>query len=372
MKELPSLNNLNNDILFEICDWVKLHHASQDSPSSAHQQLLSPLKAFASTNKHMRNVAARDIFQGIKIGQDWNWDRALSALDSIAQCEAVRLYAKFFMIDLYIGPTYEERQRGCDKKGPPPPRRFPKMLLQVLTSLPNINRLTLVIPEHHTNVFKKIFNKSNPSFPSVRTLVLGPHMDWIIAMCPNLTTISSHDWRWLHSNIDGKQSNRHSADFIKSAGQAKDLRYFEMQERWPRWQLEAVYEAMPMIQSLAMPVGGGDGIKDLLPTLSRFKGLSSLVLPNVSSLGVGFSPPWCGNAYMGPGGEELALQVEAEGRQAAEMVARMVFGNVPSLEELWVGDHSKANITRTDTGEIDEMSWTYNSRQKPNEDPWDL
>ncbi|KAL8785819.1 MAG: hypothetical protein Q9213_003126 [Squamulea squamosa] len=361
----PSLNNLNDDVLFEICASVKQLDASQHPTSSSHQQLLSPLKALSATNKHMRNLAARAIFQGIKIGPEWDWERALRALDSIAQCEAVTLYANCFMIDLYIGPTYEEMQRGYDKKGPPPPKRFPQTLLEVLTSLGNIKRLILAIPEHHTEVFRKTFNKSKPSFPSVRNLVLGPHMDWIIAMCPNVTTVSSYDWRWLRFNVDGKYSNRHSADLIKSAGQAKMLRHFEMQERWSWELLEAVYEAMPMIQSLAMPVGGSrDGIDILLPTLSRFRHLTSLVLPDASSLNVGFDPPWCGNAYMGPGGQELARRVETERKQAEEMIARMVSGQMPKLEELWVGDHSKADITRTNTGGVGAISWSYGHREQ--------
>ncbi|KAL8771538.1 MAG: hypothetical protein Q9209_002980 [Squamulea sp. 1 TL-2023] len=364
----PSLDNLNDDILFEICASVKQLYAGQNHTSYAHQQLLSPLKALSTTNKRMRNVAARAIFQGIKVGPNWNWERALRALDSITRCEAVSLYAKCFKIDLYIGPTYEEMERDYDKRGPSPPKRFPQTLLEVLTSLASIKRLTLVIPEHHTKVFRKTFNKSKCSFPSACALVLGPHMDWIIAMCPNVTTVSSHDWRWLHSNVDGKYSNRHSADLIKSAGQAETLRHFRMHARWPREQLEAVYKAMPMIQSLSMLVGGSrDGIEGLLPTLSRFRDLTSLVLPDVSSLNVGFSPPWCGNAYMGPGGEELARQVERQGRQAADMVARMVFANLPKLEELWVGDHSKAIITRTNTGEVSEISWTYDYRHQPSE-----
>ncbi|KAL8813522.1 MAG: hypothetical protein Q9200_000196 [Gallowayella weberi] len=288
----------------------------------------------------------------------WGWEDALRAFDPIAQCEAVVRYAKRFMINLYILPNQLEIQQGHDKKGPPPPERFPRKLLEVLTRLANVEHLILILPEYHTKVFKNTFNKSNPSFPNVRTLVLGMHMDWIIAMCPNVTTILGH-------TMYGGFSRPNGANLIKFAGQAKTLRHFEMEQWWSREHLQDVYEVMPMIQSLALTFGASPyGLEGLLPTLSRFKNLMSLVLVDATWLLVVFGSPGLPEAYMGPGGEELALQIETDRNRAEETVARMVFVNVPKLEELWVGEHSKANIIRTDTGKVGQISWTDDSRQK--------
>jgi hypothetical protein len=70
--------------------------------------------------------------------------------------------------------------------------------------------------------------------------------------------------------------------------------------------------------------------------------MEELILADASDLRVGFNPPGCGNAYMGPGGEEYRKQVAAEGTQARESVAKLVFAACPPLKVLWVGDWSRA------------------------------
>lgn len=78
------------------------------------------------------------------------------------------------------------------------------MLLGTLTQLKRLPKLTLLIPEVPTEVFRKTFEETNVSFPSVWALVLGPHMDWVIAICPNIESIPTHHWRWLYSDVDGE------------------------------------------------------------------------------------------------------------------------------------------------------------------------
>ncbi|KAL8717412.1 MAG: hypothetical protein Q9225_005343 [Loekoesia sp. 1 TL-2023] len=301
----------------------------------------------------MRHLSAPFIFRGIKIGQRWDWNRALRALNSIALCEAVCEYAKSFIIDLYIG---EDRAH----RGPKPPSRFPLKLLEVLTGLANLEKLTLIIPEHHTEAFRKTFEEANASFPGIRTLVLGPYMDWMIAMCPKVETISSSDWRWLRSNVDGEYQRQYSTNLINSAGRATSLRHFEMNESWTVRRLETVHQAMPRIQSLAMRgCQYRDGIETLLPTLSRFQNLTSLVLADAHGLKVGFNPPFCGNTCMGPDGQKYYQQIYEEGRQAEERVANMVFPKLPKLGKLWIEDFSEARVTRTEFGVVNEINWVY-------------
>ena len=378
IKTRASINDVSDEILLKICAVVKrLPNPSEDEdrlPANrlaplvwewrelvnsvksllyvAPERLQSPLSALSTTNRRFRNLSAPEIFRNINIGNDWDWRKALRALDSMILCEAVGTYAESFHIDLYIGPTWIERfQDGYDHKGPKPPLRFPLRLLDVLKSLKNVERLTLILPEYHTETFRTTFEAANATFPSVRTLALGPHMDWIIAMCPNVTAVSSHDSRWLHSNVDGNYKHRHSTNLITSAGRASHLQHFEMHEWWTLTQLETVYHSIPSISSLAMPGGEyEDGIESMLPPLSRFKSLRSLKLADAISLGVGFDPPWCGNAYDGPGGQALARQVAEDRRRATQKVVRMVFGRMPWLEQLWIGNHLITSSTREESG----------------------
>lgn len=395
-----SLNRLNDDVLLDIYAALKRSSTTAErkerywanrpssllerlrdipscerSPSSIFintKHLMGPLKALSTTSRRMRHLAAPDVFRSIQIGKDWDWNKALRALDSIALCGTVRDRTKSFTIELYIGDTlWESLRSDRTHMGPGPPRRFPSRLLKVLTSLEKLEKLTLIIPEYHTEIFRKTFEKANATFPGVHTLVLGPHMDWIIAMCPHVETVSTHDWRWLHFNVDGDYKYRHSTDLIKSAGGATTLRHFEMMGWWTLAQLENVHRGMPGLQNLAMPGGRySDGIQSMLPTLRRFQDITSLSLADVSSLCVGFDPPGCGNVYMGPHGKEMLQRLREEKRSAEELVARMVFAAMPGLKELWVGDQSKAQKTRAVEDGIDDIIWTYAPRPKPYKQSW--
>lgn len=204
-----------------------------------------------------------------------------------------------------------------------------------------LEKLTLGIPEFHTEVFRKTFEEANVSFSSVRALVLGPHLDWVIALCPNIESIATHDWRWLCS--DGDCAHRHSWDLIVSARRAKTLLHFEMRAWWSLERLEAVYRHMSEIQSLAMPGGCNyEGIEILLPVLGRFsQQLTSLSLAEVGSLGVGYNSPGCGNPFLGRRDQTFWRQEQSKARVVRKRVAIMVYTKLPGLKELWIGGHKE-------------------------------
>jgi hypothetical protein len=93
--------------------------------------------------------------------------------------------------------------------------------------------------------------------------------------------------------------------------------------------------------------------------------VDELILAGASNLNVGFNPPGCGNIYMGPGGDELLKQVAAEGRTAAESVAKLVFQTCAPLKRLWVGDRSRAEVLRDEEGNAIDIKWYYEGRQAP-------
>ena len=130
-------------------------------------------------------------------------------------------------------------------------------------------------------------------------------------MCPNVRVISTHDWWLLHTNVDGDYKRRHNHDLIKAAGEAKSLQHFELIARWDVDMLNSVLSAMPSIPSVAMTgrLEHGVGIRGFLTTLSEFKNLTTLTTPGSFAIGVGFNPPWCGNAYDGEDGEAYRQQV---------------------------------------------------------------
>lgn len=364
-----SFDGSADEVLYEICAAAKeLSSTSMASENhlvdqSSTYKTTYPLSLFASlSDRDMRYTAVPDLFRSIRIGREWDYVKALRALDLVAMCDAVNRYTRSFEIDLYVGPDYRENLFTFKERSKPPERLAP-ILLEVLSGLASLEELALTMPQYHVEIFKKAFEAANATFPNVRTLVLGPRMEWMIAMCPNVTSVSKNTDSWRRSNggvDDGLQ-------LINSAAKATSLQHFELVGWLTNELLETVCETMPSIQSLAFPGGFSDGgIEILLPALDCFKNLKTLVLADASRLDVGFDPPWCGNAYMGPGGEQLARKMDEEERQAADKVAQRVFGSVPTLEELWVGDRLRA--TKKENCEDECFSWSYTARPKPFED----
>jgi hypothetical protein len=93
--------------------------------------------------------------------------------------------------------------------------------------------------------------------------------------------------------------------------------------------------------------------------------MEELILPGAYTLNIGFDPPGCGNAYMGPEGKRLAKRVAEEGRMAEESVAISVFRVCPQLKKLWVGDRSCGEVSRDDQGNVTEIKWFYQWREAP-------
>ncbi|KAL8870383.1 MAG: hypothetical protein Q9174_003561 [Haloplaca sp. 1 TL-2023] len=340
-------------------------------PNSRPQRVFGSLQTLSMANKRLRELAAPKLLRSITIGPDVNWNNALTKLDTVSTCEAVKVYTKNFFMDIYTGPSPEEgRKRIPNWRGPRPPQRMPDVLSQSLAQMTNLQKLTLFIPEHHTKGFQRSFGTSTVIFPNIQTLVLGPHLEWIVAKCPNVEVISTCDYRWLHWNADGKNKDRHHMDLIKAAARAKRLRHFEMHDEWSSARLEDVCQTMPSIQILGMPSGAQHyGIEALLPNLGRFRDVKILVLTDAHLLKVGFHPPWCGNVYMGPNGQRVRELVKAQRLEAKARVANMVFATIQSLETLWIGDFSKASVARTHCG--NEITWDDTPRLKPYREHWD-
>lgn len=79
--------------------------------------------------------------------------------------------------------------------------------------------------------------------------------------------------------------------------------------------------------------------KTLTP-LSKLPHLTTLKLAEASSLDLGFHPPWCGNAYDSPGGDEVWEAVQREERLAewkAIGIVKEVFNGHEKLEKCYVG-----------------------------------
>ena len=390
-----TLMDLHDDVLHEIMRAVvtlavstKRHRRRSRRDRNGNGQFQNPLHSFSMANRRLRHLAAPYLFRSIQVGHDWTWYKGLKAVHAVAAHPAAHRYARRFAIDLYVGP---------DGTGPPPPEHLPARFADALRSLTHLRTATLVLPAHHTGPFRAAFfaAKEPVMLPSVKTLILGPHMDWIVPACPNLEVLSTHDWRWLHSDVDGDYSRRHSFELIAAARAARHLRHFEMVAWWDLALLGAVVAALPHLPSLAMTGGTYyDRLEILLPLLAELRELDTLALAGVSALGVGFVPrhlspaaavaaaaaaaPMAAGILGGGGGgggtarhdpiaqnqrnRRLEQMREARANKAA---ARMVFRECASVQRVWIGDQQCATrIVRPGQSEED-VEFATASRSGP-------
>ena len=357
----PSLLQLPDELILEVAEFVTTSpcptHGSHSSSCAGWQTVRKDAAKLSMTSKRLRELLSPLLLRAVSVDES-SWRRANRALKTLERSVYAYQHTRALRIELRIGHNKRARH----------PKDLAPRLAKTLPAFQKLSMVMLVIPNYGGHIFQRKLEVSGVSLPSVRTLVLGPGMDWLVAICPNVETVSSSDQSWSRSNVGANHNSRRPFELIRNAGLAPNLRHFELHERWSRKILWPVRKAMPHIQSLAMPGGRYvDGIVGLLSILVQFEDLKTLALSGAADLHVGFQPPRCGNSYLGPGGEEARMHVREQGRQAEMRVAKMVFLSLKGLEELWVGDCAKATVTTDDTGMVEEIQWSYEWRPRVND-----
>lgn len=181
---------LPDELILEICLQVSFdgfHSARAGSKCKGCPGSKSALVNLSKTNKRVRNVAALLLFRTAKMGQGRSWLRALRALKGLENSTRIMHAARTVEIVTYAGSSKGSRA---------PPKQFPMRLALVLTSFQALEKLILVVSEYHTETLRKAFEDKNVELSSVRSLVLGPRLQWLISMCPNVEVISTYHNRW--------------------------------------------------------------------------------------------------------------------------------------------------------------------------------
>ena len=187
--------------------------------------------------------------------------------------------------------------------------------------MPQLQKLALVIPEHHSDIFGETISGSKISLPAVHTLVVGPVCEFAVQMCPNVTTIANNGWLALRATRGGRTT------------------------------LQAIHDSVPGLRRLTLGAGSyKKGIEPFIPILSRFTELEYLALGDTSSLGVGFNPT-SGNCKHKHICKKQRERLRLQQRDVAERkVAAMVATACPSLKDLWFGNVTHVEVLRDKNG----------------------
>ncbi|KDQ53142.1 hypothetical protein JAAARDRAFT_197635 [Jaapia argillacea MUCL 33604] len=247
-----------------------------------------------------------------------------------ALCRAV----KTFELDAWVGDV----ESNC-----PSPTTY-ALLPTFLASFPQLRTLNFRVQDAFVPGFQTAFDsvvETHGPFLTIENLTISRSCVFLIQHCPNILEFEEDS---LYRDKDVQFVTM--AESLRTCCQR--LRHISTKESITSKTLRDLLTYIPHLEELKLEGGvrswcndpedqetSGQGIMKFLPTFARFPNLRKLILPNASSLDIGFNPPWCGNAYMNNPG--LVEQVAREGREASERVAKGVQTLCPVVSELWVG-----------------------------------
>ncbi|KAJ4350402.1 uncharacterized protein N0V89_009023 [Didymosphaeria variabile] len=311
---------------------------------------------------------------------NFGWKNAGDRLRELKACPAALEDGK----DLHLNVWIHGFQYDTWSEDPMPPSELPDLFAEVLSKMPNLETLHWSAQSEFTNSLKDALAKANVTLSSVKNLFPGGHHGWLVRRCPNLEKISipyvnslDPDWR---KGDDLELRYHHSSSIaLINATKGLPLQSIHMVARPylpTRWMdlLEAILDAQPNITDIGMdrpnemwpgPESDNDPekLKQQLELLARFPHLTSLNLPSVSQLNLGFDGGhWCGNAYGGAHGREYGRQVVQEGAETAELAGNMTIEVLPHLTRLSIGGRAP-EIFLNEEGKA-ELVWPWTRRMK--------
>ena len=213
----------------------------------------------------------------------------------------------------------------------PPPRELPWKLLNLLSRLPRLEKLTFIIPGPHINDFADSIARAELVLPNVQSLVVGPSCSIVTPLCPNLTTLAQPyplGHFIVHRTID-------EFKFFETQSILRNITTLELHQDWNPDLLRVALRIFPSVRSLSeiRPSRPTHSIRNLVPILAQFEYLESLALAGPLYLGREFRPL-------------TYFMTKQESKQIEERVAAIVIPSCSKLRELWVGERSRAEIVQ--------------------------
>ncbi|USP81294.1 hypothetical protein yc1106_08568 [Curvularia clavata] len=309
--------------------------------------------------------------------QRYGWKNAVDRLKELKDCPAALESAIDFYIDIFVYDTKHHKH----KEDTLPPKELPHLFADVLYKMPRLETLRWGIRPESTDSFNAAFLKANVTLPKLKNLVAGGYSEWLIPRCPNLERLTMGDYfddpdpQWKEGDDPALRRGRSRLAFLNST-RGLPLQSIQMSSgSWDTtWMqcFEVLLQVQPSISTIEMDNDLYRGaewsddpgkLKEHLEYLSRFSNLTSLRLPRVPGLGLGFDGgAWCGNAYEGVDGRAYGRSVMQERAEVEERAGEIVLEVLPRLEQLRIGS-SQPNITVNKEGKK-ELVWPWTGRMR--------
>lgn len=266
---------------FELPDEILLMIVEHLQPGCAHRNCRSSIEArrnvlnLGKTSRRLYHLAMPHLYEDVAIVHGWS--RSCRALQTILASSNIQSNVQTLKIALHISLGTQWM----------PTTTVARKLALVLPILPKLHTLHPQLPSIHANKLTNELVRTSLSLPTVRNLVLGAGMEFIVPHCPNVILISSVGNRTQVSPMADFPYHRHAFHLISAAGTAGKLRQFHLHTKWDLSTLQKVHHAMPRLESLSLL----DALawvepRDLLPALKSFKRLKHLALPVLRNLNI--------------------------------------------------------------------------------------
>ncbi|KAM3415556.1 hypothetical protein BST61_g9077 [Cercospora zeina] len=315
----PSLMCLPDDILLLILDHTAAVAESNGRPSSAADAASTRhLIRLATCNRRMLTLASPLLFEKIRLGRSWGPEHMIDSLKALRQSPDALKAARELHVDLWPEPERTVPFQLLDELG--------AILIECMTSMNRLEKISVSTTPSCSDSLRETFEHTGCTFPQIKELVVGPHLGWLVHLCPNLERISSDDW--LIESVCGQSP---LPGFLRAAGQATELREFSCNACWDAESLELAYQSMPQLRSLGVCGRVSPALHEIITILRKFRHLRFLVLPEASML-AGLNTGNCPFTQLANSGT-IATQ---------ESALVTLFQKLPRVGEVRLGRHLRA------------------------------
>ncbi|KAF3928575.1 hypothetical protein AA313_de0201260 [Arthrobotrys entomopaga] len=189
-------------------------------------------------------------------------------------------------------------------------------------------------------VLGRSFEEEGLKMPSVKELEVSQGASFLVRFCENVEVLTGGEAFWRYYSWKMREDPRVR---LFEAAKGTKVKTLTLKTEWDPdlidGSLSTQYKWTP--DQRGWPREDGSALKLLVEHLKRFPNLKNLQLPYAYSLLLGWDGgPWCGNAYDGPDGKELARWVREEDEMYNERAGRIVMEILEGLETLSVGEET--------------------------------
>ncbi|EJD39089.1 hypothetical protein AURDEDRAFT_171886 [Auricularia subglabra TFB-10046 SS5] len=329
---VSTLAALPGDILYLVCQ------ALLTPPGTA----LHNLAALSSTCKQVRAIALPLLLRHVSISDASTAEesRVQNQLGRMVETPAVRHFTQSFN----FAPRTAKTSVVVE---------YCPTLIQLLKGMTQLRELkfdTLIDPDDREDVARlcNLFLTSGLTpryqFKSITNLCADECCVFLLAVCPEVRT--------LRLDIIHRPSTA-DLSFRTNWPIASRVQYLQLRHESYQWETIATHtpefcqtitNSMPNVTTLVM-----NRIRDaqlVLPKFNGFAKLETLVVPDLSELGLGFCPPRCGNALRGARGTELRRKLEVDYQMASKKIKALALDVFPRLRKLWIGWEDMCDLSK--------------------------